>query len=57
MFNNCVCVMFQNLKDVLYGVTSAVLGALSVSVVSMVIAIGGKMLNERFDSKLPVTIP
>ncbi|XP_051280438.1 prestin-like isoform X2 [Dicentrarchus labrax] len=45
------------LKDVLQGVTSAVPGALSVSVVSMVILIGGKMLNERFKNKLPVAIP
>ncbi|KAJ4934256.1 hypothetical protein JOQ06_007056, partial [Pogonophryne albipinna] len=45
------------LKDVLLGVTSAVPGALSVSVVSMVILIGGKMLNERFKNKLPVAIP
>ncbi|XP_071331325.1 solute carrier family 26 member 6 isoform X2 [Trachinotus anak] len=45
------------LKDVLYGVTSAVPGALSVSVVSMVILICGKMLNERFKNKLPVAIP
>ncbi|KAI9531047.1 hypothetical protein NQZ68_000541 [Dissostichus eleginoides] len=45
------------LKDVLLGVTSTVPGALSVSVVSMVILIGGKMLNERFKNKLPVAIP
>ncbi|XP_023275760.1 solute carrier family 26 member 6-like [Seriola lalandi dorsalis] len=45
------------LKDILYGVTSAVPGALSVSAVSMVILIGGKMLNERFKNKLPVAIP
>ncbi|XP_054464391.1 solute carrier family 26 member 6 [Anoplopoma fimbria] len=45
------------LNDVLHGVTSAVPGALSVSVVSMVILIGGKMLNERFKNKLPVAIP
>ncbi|XP_060913165.1 solute carrier family 26 member 6 [Labrus mixtus] len=45
------------LKDVLLGVTSAVPGALSVSVVSMVILIGGKMLNERFKNKIPIAIP
>ncbi|XP_029363359.1 solute carrier family 26 member 6 [Echeneis naucrates] len=45
------------LKDVLYGVTSAVPAAVSISVVSMVILIGGKMLNERFKNKLPVAIP
>ncbi|XP_034392683.1 solute carrier family 26 member 6 [Cyclopterus lumpus] len=45
------------LNDVLHRVTSAVPGALSVSVVSMVILIGGKMLNERFKDKLPVAIP
>ncbi|KAK5863275.1 hypothetical protein PBY51_000317 [Eleginops maclovinus] len=45
------------LKDVLLGVTSAVPGALCLSVVSMVILIGGKMLNERFKKKLPVAIP
>ncbi|KAM9350555.1 solute carrier family 26 member 6 [Symphorus nematophorus] len=45
------------LKDLLYRVTSAVPGTLSVSVVSMVILIGGKMLNEHFKNKLPVTIP
>lgn len=53
----CVFVLFQTLKDVLYGVTSAVPGALLVSVVSMVILIGGKILNERFKNKLPVAIP
>ncbi|XP_062419659.1 solute carrier family 26 member 6-like [Pungitius pungitius] len=45
------------LNDVLHGVTSAVPGALSVSSVSMVILIGGKILNERFKDKLPVAIP
>ncbi|XP_031701275.1 solute carrier family 26 member 6 isoform X2 [Anarrhichthys ocellatus] len=45
------------LNDVFHGVTSAVPGALSVSGVSMVILIGGKMLNERFKNKLPVVIP
>ncbi|XP_068997691.1 solute carrier family 26 member 6 [Embiotoca jacksoni] len=44
-------------KDVVCAVTSAVPGALSVSSVSMVILIGGKMLNERFKNKLPVAIP
>ncbi|XP_044066506.1 prestin [Siniperca chuatsi] len=45
------------LKVVLHGVTSAVPGALSVCVVSMVVLIGGKMLNEHFKNKLPVVIP
>lgn len=45
------------LKDVLHGVTNIVQGTLSVSIVSMVILIGGKMLNERFKNKLPVVIP
>ncbi|CAJ1055475.1 prestin-like [Xyrichtys novacula] len=45
------------LKDVLHGIPSAVPGALAVSVVSMVILIGGKMLNEHFKNKLPVAIP
>ncbi|TKS77285.1 Prestin Solute carrier family 26 member 5 [Collichthys lucidus] len=45
------------LKDVLHGVTNVVPGTLSVSVVSMVILFGGKMLNERFKNKLPVVIP
>ncbi|XP_040904043.1 solute carrier family 26 member 6 [Toxotes jaculatrix] len=45
------------LKDVLSGVTNAIPGALSVSAVSMVILIGGKMLNEHFKNKLPVAIP
>lgn len=54
---NCVCVLFQAVKDVLHGVNNAVPGALSVSVVSMVILIGGKMLNKRFTNKLPVAIP
>ncbi|XP_068453306.1 solute carrier family 26 member 6 [Clinocottus analis] len=45
------------LKDVLHGLTGAVPGALSVSMVSMVTLVGGKMLNERFKDKLPVAIP
>nr|XP_033484637.1 prestin [Epinephelus lanceolatus] len=45
------------LKDVLQGVTKAVPGVLSVSAVSMVILIVGKVLNERFKNKLPVAIP
>ncbi|XP_041654926.1 solute carrier family 26 member 6 isoform X2 [Cheilinus undulatus] len=45
------------LKDVLLGVTTAVPGILSVSVVSMVILFGGKMLNERFKNKMPVAVP
>lgn len=50
-------VILQTLNDVLHGVTSAVPGALSVSSVSMVILIGGKILNERFKNKLPVAVP
>ncbi|XP_077400270.1 prestin isoform X2 [Vanacampus margaritifer] len=45
------------LYDVLCGMTSAIPGTLSVTVVSMVILISGKMLNKRFKSKLPVAIP
>lgn len=45
------------LKDVLYGVTSAVPGTLCVSLVSIVTLISGKTLNERFKNKLPVAIP
>ncbi|XP_047455450.1 prestin [Mugil cephalus] len=45
------------LKDVVFGVTSVVPGTLSVSSVSLVILIGGKMLNERFKNKMPVVIP
>uniref|UniRef100_A0A8D3AF27 Solute carrier family 26 member 6 n=1 Tax=Scophthalmus maximus TaxID=52904 RepID=A0A8D3AF27_SCOMX len=45
------------LRSVLSGVTSAVPGALSVTAVSMVILISGKMLNEHFKKKLPVAIP
>ncbi|XP_049922095.1 prestin isoform X1 [Epinephelus moara] len=45
------------LKDVLQGVTKAVPGVLSVSAVSMVILIVGKVLNEHFKNKLPVAIP
>ncbi|KAE8293228.1 Solute carrier family 26 member 6 [Larimichthys crocea] len=52
-----LCGLIQVLKDVLHGVTNVVPGTLSVSVVSMVILFGGKMLNERFKNKLPVVIP
>ncbi|XP_051913321.1 solute carrier family 26 member 6-like isoform X2 [Hippocampus zosterae] len=45
------------LHDVLCGMTSVVPGTLSVTVVSTVILIGGKMLNKHFKSKLPVAIP
>ncbi|XP_061688974.1 prestin-like isoform X3 [Syngnathoides biaculeatus] len=45
------------LHDVLYGITSVIPGTLSVSVVSMVILIVGKVLNQHFKSKLPVAIP
>ncbi|XP_061636552.1 prestin-like isoform X2 [Phyllopteryx taeniolatus] len=51
------CVLSQTLHDVLYGITSVIPGSLSISVVSMVILIGGKMLNKHFKSKLPVAIP
>ncbi|KAF7652049.1 hypothetical protein LDENG_00102270 [Lucifuga dentata] len=47
----------RTLKDVLYRVPNAVPGTLSLSVVSVVILIAGKMLNERFKNKLPVAIP
>nr|XP_024655282.1 prestin-like isoform X4 [Maylandia zebra] len=43
--------------DVLYGVTNAVTGTLLVSLVSLLMLIGGKLLNERFKNKLPVAIP
>lgn len=49
--------LLQVLKDVLLGLTSAVPGILLVSVLSMLILIGGKMVNERFKSKLPFAIP
>ncbi|XP_041858950.1 solute carrier family 26 member 6 [Melanotaenia boesemani] len=45
------------LMDVLYGAASAAPGALLVSLVSLVMIIGGKILNERFKNKLPVAIP
>ncbi|XP_061121606.1 solute carrier family 26 member 6-like [Syngnathus typhle] len=45
------------LHDVLCGITSVVPGTLSVTAVSMVILIGGKMLNKHLKSKLPVAIP
>ncbi|KAM3617418.1 uncharacterized protein V6R79_005903 [Siganus canaliculatus] len=45
------------LKDVLLGIPSAVPGTLSVSVVSILVLVLGKMLNERFKNKLPVAIP
>ncbi|XP_008282953.1 solute carrier family 26 member 6 [Stegastes partitus] len=45
------------LKDVLSNLTSVVPGTLSVSVVSTVVLMGGKLLNERFKNKLPVAIP
>ncbi|XP_061636569.1 prestin-like isoform X4 [Phyllopteryx taeniolatus] len=52
-----LCGLIQTLHDVLYGITSVIPGSLSISVVSMVILIGGKMLNKHFKSKLPVAIP
>ncbi|KAM6977740.1 solute carrier family 26 member 6 [Aplochiton taeniatus] len=45
------------LKDVLYGVSSAVPGTMGVSAVSMVTLIGGKVLNWRFKSRLHIAIP
>ncbi|XP_061592717.1 solute carrier family 26 member 6 isoform X2 [Cololabis saira] len=47
----------RTLKDVLVGVSSVVPATLIVSLVSMGMLIGGKMLNERFKEKLPVAIP
>ncbi|XP_056130306.1 solute carrier family 26 member 6 [Lampris incognitus] len=47
----------KTLKDVLSGATGAIPGTLLVSVVSMAILIGGKMLNQRFKNKLPIAIP
>lgn len=37
--------------------SSAVPGTVSVSLVSLLVLIGGKMLNERFKNKLPVAVP
>ncbi|XP_028308174.1 solute carrier family 26 member 6 isoform X4 [Gouania willdenowi] len=45
------------LKDILCGVSTAVPATLSVSALSMVLLITGKVLNERFKNKLPVAIP
>uniref|UniRef100_A0A3Q2XNK8 WD repeat domain 6 n=1 Tax=Hippocampus comes TaxID=109280 RepID=A0A3Q2XNK8_HIPCM len=53
-----VCVPFsQILHDVLCGMSSLIPGTLSVTVVSTVLLIGGKMLNKHFKSKLPAAIP
>ncbi|XP_052339021.1 solute carrier family 26 member 6 isoform X2 [Oncorhynchus keta] len=62
----CVCVSLssslfpgvcQTLVDVLSRVTNATPGTLVVSAVSMVILVGGKMLNRLFKTKLPMPIP
>ncbi|XP_052339022.1 solute carrier family 26 member 6 isoform X3 [Oncorhynchus keta] len=45
------------LVDVLSRVTNATPGTLVVSAVSMVILVGGKMLNRLFKTKLPMPIP
>ncbi|XP_019718588.1 solute carrier family 26 member 6 isoform X5 [Hippocampus comes] len=45
------------LHDVLCGMSSLIPGTLSVTVVSTVLLIGGKMLNKHFKSKLPAAIP
>nr|XP_046199369.1 solute carrier family 26 member 6 isoform X7 [Oncorhynchus gorbuscha] len=45
------------LADVLSRVTNATPGTLVVSAVSMVILVGGKMLNRLFKTKLPMPIP
>ncbi|KAM9431548.1 solute carrier family 26 member 6 isoform 2-T5 [Salvelinus alpinus] len=45
------------LVDVLSRVTNATPGTLVVSAVSMVILVGGKMLNRLFKTKLPIPIP
>ncbi|XP_071227475.1 solute carrier family 26 member 6 isoform X2 [Salvelinus alpinus] len=47
----------QTLVDVLSRVTNATPGTLVVSAVSMVILVGGKMLNRLFKTKLPIPIP
>nr|XP_046199368.1 solute carrier family 26 member 6 isoform X6 [Oncorhynchus gorbuscha] len=47
----------QTLADVLSRVTNATPGTLVVSAVSMVILVGGKMLNRLFKTKLPMPIP
>ncbi|XP_029911043.1 solute carrier family 26 member 6 [Myripristis murdjan] len=55
--HNGLLASLWTLKDVVFGVTSAVAGTLLVSAVSTVILIGGKMLNGHFKNKLPVVIP
>lgn len=45
------------LRDVLCGVSSTVPAALGLSLVSMVVLIGGKLLNNKFKSRLPVAVP
>ncbi|XP_071020968.1 solute carrier family 26 member 6 [Oncorhynchus clarkii lewisi] len=45
------------LVDVLSRVTNATPGTLVVSAISMVILVGGKMLNRLFKTKLPMPIP
>ncbi|KAK7884614.1 hypothetical protein WMY93_027737 [Mugilogobius chulae] len=45
------------LVDVLCGAKSSLPAALGLSSVSIVVLIGGKLLNNRFKSKLPVAVP
>jgi len=53
-----VCVFpCQTVRDVVLGVTGGVPATLSVSLVSMVMLIGGKLLNERLRRRFPVSVP
>lgn len=45
------------LRDVLCGLSSTVPAALGLSLVSMAVLFGGKLLNDKFKSKLPVAVP
>ncbi|XP_055079331.1 solute carrier family 26 member 6 [Periophthalmus magnuspinnatus] len=45
------------LRDVLCGASSSLPAALVLSSVSIVVLIGGKLLNNRFKHKLPVAMP
>ncbi|XP_055021624.1 solute carrier family 26 member 6 [Boleophthalmus pectinirostris] len=45
------------LRDVLCGASSSLPAALGLSCVSIVVMIGGKLLNDRFKHKLPVAVP
>lgn len=49
--------LIWTLRDVLYGITSTVPAALGLSLVSTVVLIGGKLLNDKFKSRLPVAVP